>query len=185
MNKIYTEKSVKQYQFSRFMGDISRNAGCSRLYTAHRLRATAIQGMNNTGFELRHIMYMNEHKNESSVRSYNLGYSIVKKESLSETLSSISSGCDVSAPKSTSALVCTVSTTKNVPMTHLLFFPFLLCYKQHQRMHKLTIVQCQCLTFQATSCPQDLFLTHHSIIVYFNSPDKIEAAIMAAVTELS
>ncbi|CAC5363254.1 unnamed protein product [Mytilus coruscus] len=45
----FSMKSVKQYQFSRIKGDISRNAGCSRLYTAHCLRATAIQGMNDSG----------------------------------------------------------------------------------------------------------------------------------------
>ncbi|CAG2242190.1 unnamed protein product [Mytilus edulis] len=110
-------KSVKQYQFSRFMGDISRNAGCSRLYTAHCLRATAIQAMNDAGFELRHIMYMSGHKNESSVRSYNRGCSVLQKESLSETLSSISSGYDVSAQKSTPAPVLTVSTAENASVT--------------------------------------------------------------------
>ena len=67
----FTNKPVKHYQFSRFMADISKNAGCSQIYTAHCLRATAIQALNDAGFELRHIMYMSGHKNESSVRSYN------------------------------------------------------------------------------------------------------------------
>ena len=67
----YTTKPVKQYQFSRFMSDISKNSKYSKSYTAHCLCATAIQGMSNAGFQLRHIMYMSGHKNESTVRNYN------------------------------------------------------------------------------------------------------------------
>ena len=83
----YTTKSVKQYQFSRFMSDISKQSKCSKSYTAHCLRATAIQGMSDAGFELRHIMFMSGHKNESSVRSYNRSCSTNQKEALSDTLS--------------------------------------------------------------------------------------------------
>ena len=67
----YTAVPIKQYQFTRFMADISKNAKCTTNYTAHCLRATAIQCMNDAGFEIRHIMHMSGHKNESSVRSYN------------------------------------------------------------------------------------------------------------------
>ena len=38
----YTAKAVKPYQFSKFMPDISKNSGCSKRYTAHCLRSTAI-----------------------------------------------------------------------------------------------------------------------------------------------
>jgi hypothetical protein len=74
------------------MADISKNASCSMRYTAHCLRATAIQGMSDAGFEIRHIMYMSGHRNESSVRSYYRSCSTMQKESLSDTLSSISAG---------------------------------------------------------------------------------------------
>ncbi|XP_065924521.1 uncharacterized protein [Magallana gigas] len=66
----YTDVPIKKYQFTRFMADICKNAKCSKTYTAHNLRATSIQGMNDAGFEVRHIMHMSGHKNESSVRSY-------------------------------------------------------------------------------------------------------------------
>lgn len=121
----YTTKSVKQYQFSRFMSDVSRNSGCLKLYTAHCLRATAIQAMNDAGFELRHIMYMSGHKNESSVRSYNRDCSTNQKESLSDTLSSISSGKAVTQSKTnilTPSDSCSVSqnlvaaSDRNIPM---------------------------------------------------------------------
>ncbi len=42
----YTDVAIKHYQFTRFMSDISKNAKCTTTYTAHCLRATAIQGMN-------------------------------------------------------------------------------------------------------------------------------------------
>jgi hypothetical protein len=51
-----TTKSVKAYRFFRFMSDISSNPGCSQNYTAHCLRATTIQALNDDSFELRHIM---------------------------------------------------------------------------------------------------------------------------------
>ncbi|XP_076078837.1 uncharacterized protein LOC143048853 [Mytilus galloprovincialis] len=157
-------KSVKQYQFSRFMGDISRNAGCSRLYTAHCFRATAIQAMNDAGFEPRHIMYMSGHKNESSVRSYNRGCSVLQKESLSETLSSISSGYDVSAQKSTPAPVLTVSTAENASVTsNVTSVPSpLQTSSENAQVNNRTF---QCLSHQTTSCHQDLFPTRHLIIV--------------------
>ena len=62
----YTAVPIKQYQFTRFMADISENAKCSTNYTAHCLRATAIQCMIDAGFEIRHIMHMSRHKNECS-----------------------------------------------------------------------------------------------------------------------
>ena len=46
------------------MSDISRNADCSRIYTPHSLRATAIQRMNDAGYQIRHIMHMSGHKDE-------------------------------------------------------------------------------------------------------------------------
>jgi len=88
----YSNTSVKQYQFSHFMSDISRNADCSRLYTPHCLRPTDIQGMNDAGYEIRHIMYMSGHKNEGSVRSYNRDCSSTQKKAMSDSLQLISSG---------------------------------------------------------------------------------------------
>ncbi|XP_069137816.1 uncharacterized protein [Argopecten irradians] len=85
----YTDKPLKQYQFGRFMGDISRNAKCTQHYTAHCLRATAIQAMSDAGFELRHIMFMSGHKNESSVRSYSRGCTTGQKHKLSTVLSAV------------------------------------------------------------------------------------------------
>lgn len=88
----YSNKSVKPYQFSRFMADVSKNASCGEIYTAHCLRATAIQAMSDAGFETRHIMYMSGHRNEASVRSYSRDCSTLQKQSMSDTLSILSTG---------------------------------------------------------------------------------------------
>ena len=85
----YTDTPIKHYQFTRFMHDISKNAKCSTTYTAHCLRATAIQEMNDAGLELRHIMHMSGHKNEASVRSYNRDCSMQQKKKMSNTLASL------------------------------------------------------------------------------------------------
>jgi len=87
----YTDHPVKPYQFTRLMGDICKNSQCSQTYTSHCLRATAIQALNDAGFELRHIMYMSGHRNESSVRSYNRECSDKQKETLSKALSAVAS----------------------------------------------------------------------------------------------
>ena len=84
----YTDTPIKHYQFTRFMHDISKNAKCSTC-TAHCLRATAIQEMNDAGLELRHIMHMSGHKNEASVRSYNRDCSMQQKKKMSDTLASL------------------------------------------------------------------------------------------------
>ncbi|XP_052105474.1 uncharacterized protein LOC127738312 [Mytilus californianus] len=89
---LYTNKSVKSYQFTRFMADVSKNASCSVMYTAHCLRATAIQAMSDAGFEIRHIMYMSGHRNEASVRRYSRDCSTLQKKSMSDTLSTLSTG---------------------------------------------------------------------------------------------
>ncbi|CAC5412749.1 unnamed protein product [Mytilus coruscus] len=88
----YTNKSVKSYQFTRFMADVSKNAFCSVMYTAHCLRATAIQAMSDAGFEIRHITYMSGHRNEASVRSYSRDCYTLQKKSISDTLSTLSTG---------------------------------------------------------------------------------------------
>lgn len=49
------------------MTDICKNAKCSNVYIAHCLRGTSIQVMNDSGHELRHIMFMTgQHKKSLS-----------------------------------------------------------------------------------------------------------------------
>lgn len=84
----YTADPMKKRSYVNFLPDICKAAGCKR-YTAHCLRATAIQAMNDAGFEARHIMYFSGHRNEASIRSYNRELSSTPKKSASATLSTI------------------------------------------------------------------------------------------------
>lgn len=45
-NVWYNDIPLKPFQFTRFMADISKHSKCTKNYTAHCLRATAIQNMN-------------------------------------------------------------------------------------------------------------------------------------------
>jgi hypothetical protein len=93
------------------MTDISKHSRCSKTYTGHSLRSMAIQGMNDRGHEIRHIMHMSGHKNEASVRSYNRDCSTVQKQSLSSSLSSllIPQSDVISLPESSPASAPTVA----------------------------------------------------------------------------
>lgn len=75
----YTADPMKKRSYVNFLPDICKAAGCKR-YTAHCLRATAIQAMNDAGFEARHIMYFSGHRNEASIRSYNRELSSTQKK---------------------------------------------------------------------------------------------------------
>lgn len=88
----YKNSPIQKRSFSGFMPDISSNAHCSHKYTAHCLRATAITGMSDAGFEARHIMYMSGHRNEASLRSYNRNPSQLQKKDLSHTLTAVATG---------------------------------------------------------------------------------------------
>ncbi|KAH3836454.1 hypothetical protein DPMN_109824 [Dreissena polymorpha] len=57
--------------------------------TGQCLRATAIQAINDAGYEARHIMFMGGHRNDASIRSYNRGCIIEQKKSMSNTLSAL------------------------------------------------------------------------------------------------
>ena len=63
------------------MGDISKNSQFSKTYTVNCLRAATIRGMNDAGLEIRHILHMSGHLNESSVRTYNRNCSTAQRKS--------------------------------------------------------------------------------------------------------
>ena len=67
------------------MKNISQEAGLSRCYTNHSIRATAVTILDNSGFEARHIMAVSGHRNEASIRSYSKT-DISTKRKMSETL---------------------------------------------------------------------------------------------------
>ena len=54
------------------MKEMSEGAGLSKKYTNHSVRATAITLWSNAGVSNRHIMAISSHRNEQSLRSYNV-----------------------------------------------------------------------------------------------------------------
>ncbi len=66
--------------------EISTEAGCSKLYTNHCLRASNLTALDAAGFEARDIMTVSGHHSESSIRSYSRT-SQEKKRKMSHTLS--------------------------------------------------------------------------------------------------
>jgi hypothetical protein len=85
----YLDAPLSKRTFSNFMKDISKAAGLSRHYTGHCLRTTAIQHLNDEGYEAYDIRYMSDHKNEKSLRWYNREISSTQKKNLSSALSKI------------------------------------------------------------------------------------------------
>ena len=106
--------------FASFLGEICTAAGVQKKYTPHCLRATAVTYLNDSGFEARHIVFMNNHKNESSLRSYNRSMSSNQKKSLSKTLSSMASASRSPTPRvqneNTALLTILVSANVNMPL---------------------------------------------------------------------
>lgn len=85
----YTPKPLAKRSYLHFLSDICKASRVETMYTPHCLRATAIQHLNDEGYEARHIMFMSNHKNESSLRSYNRTVSTFQKKSLSTSLAAI------------------------------------------------------------------------------------------------
>lgn len=88
----FNDKPLGKTTFSNFMTDICKYSHTTQRYTAHCLRATAIQAMNDAGFETRHIMSMSGHRCESSLKHYNRRMSETQKESVSGVMSALTSG---------------------------------------------------------------------------------------------
>ena len=81
----YDNMVVGECSLGETMKQISKQAGLSKDYTNHPIRATAITILNQSGFEARHIMSLSGHRSESSIRSCSKTDKSTKK-SMSETL---------------------------------------------------------------------------------------------------
>jgi len=54
----FSSKGVSDRQLDMIIRNISKEAGLSRVYTPHCIRATAIQVLADANVELRHITYL-------------------------------------------------------------------------------------------------------------------------------
>ena len=72
---------------ANMMKKISEAAGLSKIYTNHRIRATAITLWSNAGVPNRHIMLISGHRNEQSLVHYNCRPSVSQLQNCSDVLS--------------------------------------------------------------------------------------------------
>ena len=109
---------------------ISRNAGCSQVYTNHSLRATTINTLDTAGVQGRDIMSISGHKSETSLRHYsrtsdsrkrqmsgmlaNHLYSVSGPEAESNTSSSSSSSTAYATSSTSTAPSASSTTTTSI-----------------------------------------------------------------------
>lgn len=68
------------------MKNLSKNAGLSRIYTNHSIRATVVDAMQEHEFKNREIMMTTGHKSEASLNSYSTKLGPKKKREISDFL---------------------------------------------------------------------------------------------------
>ena len=83
----YENRPIGVNKLASMMKEISTNAGLSRIYTNHSVRATAITLWSNTGLTNREIMSISGHRNESSLQSYHNLPSVQQLRKCSNVLS--------------------------------------------------------------------------------------------------
>lgn len=83
----YENRPVGINKLDSMMREISKEAGLSRIYTNHSVRATSITLMSNAGIPNRHIMAISGHRNEQSLAHYNTRPSTEQLHHCSEVLS--------------------------------------------------------------------------------------------------
>ena len=90
----YEPRAVSHDTLERFMKlSISKSVKMDGEYTNHSIRATAISTLDNDGFEAQHIMQINSHESESTIKEYATKYPENKRKEMFDSLS------DALAPK--------------------------------------------------------------------------------------
>jgi hypothetical protein len=64
----YEDAPVGKNTLGNLMAKINEDCGLSRMYTSHCIRCTCITVLDEGGVETRHIIGLNSHKSESSVK---------------------------------------------------------------------------------------------------------------------
>jgi len=85
----YSSKPMSERQMGQIIRIISKEAGLSRIYTPHCIRATAIHALSEANVELRYIMYISGHRNEASIRSYSRSVTTEQKHKLSSVIQNL------------------------------------------------------------------------------------------------
>lgn len=85
----FSARPLHKRTFSKFIGEICAAAGVEHKYTPQCLRVTARTYLNLPEFEARHLLFMSNHRNESSLKTDNRSLSSHQKKCISSTLSSM------------------------------------------------------------------------------------------------
>lgn len=82
----YENKPLGVHTINQMMKSISQEAGLSRTYTNHSVRATTATILANAGIESRDICAVTGHRNESSLKSYVSAPTLHKRHNMSHIL---------------------------------------------------------------------------------------------------
>ncbi|XP_076879189.1 uncharacterized protein KIAA1958-like [Brachyhypopomus gauderio] len=119
----YSAMPLGVNQLSKMLPRICKEAGTSRVYTNHCLRATAIQSLSDAGMEAREIITVSGHKSETSLKSY-WRPSLQSRKRWSNVLSVACNPTDdlEEPPKKTpNAQECNCTTLKQTPQLESFF----------------------------------------------------------------
>ncbi len=106
----YENKPLGKNTLGQMMATLSGEAGLSRRYTNHSVRATSITLLSEAGFEARHIKTVSGHRNEASIASYCTDTSMKQKEAMSAVLSAHTSQDAISCqPHASASATCTTA----------------------------------------------------------------------------
>ena len=83
----YDKQRLGDDTISKFMRNLSTNAGLSKKYTNHCIRKTCIVTLDKSGFEARHIIALTSHKSEAIVKEYSENCLEEKREDMFDALS--------------------------------------------------------------------------------------------------
>lgn len=95
----YEARPIGVNSLDNIMKSISKDAGLSKSYTNHSVRATAITIWSNAGVENRHIMAISGHRNEQSLVHYNSRPSTSQLLNCSSVLSDALNGTTSIVPR--------------------------------------------------------------------------------------
>ena len=91
-NDWFENQVIGRDPLNNMMKQISVDAGLSKIYTNHSVRATCLTKLDEAGFEIRHIQAVSGHKSEESIKSYSRRCPESKKKQMEQALNSALTG---------------------------------------------------------------------------------------------
>ena len=82
----YDNAPIGKDTLNNTMKNLSKNAGLSKEYRNHSIRATVVTNLDTKGFEARHIMATTGHKSEVSIKNYSRKCPSAKRREMSDAL---------------------------------------------------------------------------------------------------